>query len=135
MAKTATQDPFDSACASEGMEEGRNFAPFLDFKKQEGGWVIGILGEGKAVTYVPKKGKNKGKKQDAVYFSFVVSKSGMKTAEEGKEYTISPTGLLLYQFQKGKPTHVKLPCENVGIRYLGRDSEDRHQTEVRWPKP
>jgi hypothetical protein len=134
MTPTATKDPYEKACESAGMEEGRNTSPFLEFKKEVGGWVIGLLGEGLDVTYTPKKGKNKNKKQETVYFPFDCEKSGMKSAEEGKQYTISPTGLLLYQFTKGRPASVKLPAR-VAIKYLGRDDEDRHQTEVRWPKP
>ena len=132
MTKTAERDGFNSACEAEGMEGGRSFAPFLEFKKEVEGWVIGTISEGKAVTYVPKKGKNKGKKQTGMYYPFTVTKSGMKSAEEGKEYTISPSGLLGYQLEKGRPAMLSFPCL-IAIKYLGLDSEDRHQTDVRWP--
>ena len=125
-------DEFDQQCSEAGMEEGRSFAPFLNFKAEIGGWVIGRLGAGKPVKYTPKKGKNKGKVQSATYFPFDCEKARMKTIEEGKQYTISPTGLLFYQFTTGRPKSLDLPAR-VAIKYLGRDDEDRHQTEVRWP--
>lgn len=108
--------------------------PFLPFKDEVGALVAGKLLDSRDVTFIPKKGKNKGKKQETVYFTIEVSESNIKGVTKGARYTISPTGLLEWQLTEGlqKAGH-SIPCD-VAIRYLGKDDEDRHQTEVFYPK-
>lgn len=130
--KTKEKDGFAAACEKEGVE-GRSYAPFLPFKDKVGSWFLGTITGQRDVKYTPKRGKNKGKVQETVYFTVVVSESNIEGVAAGDEYTISPTGLLLYQLTEGRPKGLSWPCK-VGVKYEGRDEEDRHQTTVAWPE-
>ena len=126
----------DKVAAEMGLEEGNHNSPFIEFKGKEniGKFFFGEVQPGREVTYIPKKGKNKGKKQTSTYYPVVVEQTDMKAVEEGKAYTISATGLLNYQFTDGaKEKGHNLPSK-VMVIYKGLDDEGRHQTEVRWPK-
>jgi hypothetical protein len=131
---TKKDNAFDAACEEEGLVATRgDMHPFLPFKDKVGSWVVGTVEPGFAVEYKPKKGKNKGKLVKTTYFHILVEKADMPGVSAGDKFTISPTGLLLYQLTEGKPEAVELPAK-VAIRYIGRDDEDRHQTEVKFPK-
>jgi hypothetical protein len=87
------------------------------------------------ISFIPKKGKNKGKKQTSTLYALTVESSNMPGVEAGEDYVISVDGGLLgYQLTAGEglPVGLKYPY-NVAIRYAGKDDEGRHQTEVRFP--
>ena len=128
----AKQDAFNEACSEAGLEGEHNRTPFLPLYEKAGNWVRGTMLNEKTITYTPKKGKGKGKKVSKLVFSIEVESSNMDGVEAGSAFTISPAGLLAYQFEK-KPAGLEYPYQ-VGIKYLGRDAEERHQTEVRFPK-
>jgi len=132
MTATMKKDAFLEACNEDGVDATRDFPPFLPFKSQVGDFVTGELLSEKDTTYVPKRGKNKGKKQETTYFIIVIKRTNISGVIVGDKYTISPTGLLLYQLTEGKPKGLSYPCM-VGIKYEGRDDEERHQTRVAWP--
>lgn len=126
---------FDEATEDQGLAaDGRERTPFLPLTDKKGNWVVGEIAEGRAVTYIPKKGKNKGKKVNTTYFPITITKSGIDGVAVGEKYTISPTGLLLFQLSKGMDERgLEFPIV-LGLKYNGRDSEDRHNTEVRYPE-
>jgi hypothetical protein len=125
---------FDKATEDEGLAaDSRERLPFLPLTDKKGNWVTGEVGEGRAVSYVPKKGKNKGKKVNTTYYPITVLKSGIAGVGAGDKLTISPTGLLAFQLSKGmEERSLEFPIV-LGIKYNGMDDEGRHNTEVRYP--
>lgn len=132
MTKTMEKDGFTAATENEGLKSDRNFHPFLELLAKVGNYVVGEIISSREATFVPKKGKNKGKRQETTYFDIRVTNTNIEGVLEDELRTISPSGLLLWQLTTGLPAGVKIPCM-VGIKYMGRDDEDRHQTEVRYP--
>jgi hypothetical protein len=129
------QSDFDRAAEKAGTQkDDRNRVPFLDLRGKSGNWVTGTLTGEREINFVPKKGKNKGKKQTCTLFLITVDASNMPSVEPSEEYAISVDGGLLgYQLGEGKPSALKYPYA-VAIRYAGKDDEGRHQTEVRFPE-
>lgn len=125
------KDEFATAAEAEGLE-GRTLHPFIELTGKVGNWITAEVMPGRDTKFTPKKGKNKGKVQDTTYFDARIIKTNMENLSEGDMVTISPSGLLKYQLSKGLPSGVTLPAV-IAIKYLGRDDEDRHQTEVRYP--
>jgi hypothetical protein len=125
---------FDNATKGAGLnEDSRERTPFLPLTDKVGNWVLGLVGAGRAVSYVPKKGANKGKKVSTTYYPITIEKSGIDGVEVGAKFTISPTGLLAFQLSKGMAErNLNFPIV-LGIKYNGLDDEDRHNTEVRYP--
>lgn len=125
---------FDAATENEGLEkDSRERTPFLPLTDKVGNWVVGEVGPGRDVTYVPKKGKNKGKKVNTTYYPITIQSSNISDVSEGDRFTISPTGLLAFQLSKGMEERgLEFPIV-LGIKYAGLDKEDRHNTEVRYP--
>jgi hypothetical protein len=128
-----TSDPFKDLCDEQGLVDNNQNNPFLPYKEKVGDFVLGTVVSSKDVTFVPKKGKNKGKKQETTYFTFEVEETNIASVVVGQTYTISPSGLLLYQLTKGLPKGLEMPFK-VAIKYEGQDAEDRHQTRVAYPK-
>jgi len=128
---TKEKDGFNDATEAEGLKTDRSFNPFLPLFKKQGNWVLGSIVSSREATFVPKKGKNKGKKQETTYFDMKVDQTNIEGVKTDLMYTISPSGLLLWQLTTGVPAGVKIPM-SIGIKYMGLDDEDRHQTEVRY---
>ena len=134
MANKMLEKGFDEAASASGLaSDSRERTPFLPLTDKVGNWVVGVVGLGRAVTYIPKKGKNKGKKVNTTYYPITIEQSGIEDVNEGDRFTISPTGLLAFQLSKGmEERNLKFPIV-LGIKYNGQDDEDRHNTEVRYP--
>ena len=133
--RVAPQSEFDKAAAAVGdVKDERTKVPFLDLRDKSGNWVTGLMTGESEIHFVPKKGKNKGKKQTSTLYKILVNQSNIPNTESGDERCISVDGGLLgYQLTEGKPKGLDYPYD-VAIRYSGKDEEGRHQTEVRFPK-
>lgn len=127
--------PLYKAATKAGLvKDGGDQYPFLDWKEKVGSFAVGEIIEARDLTVTIKKGRNKGKKQDTTYFTFVLSDSNIGGVVKGDTYTISPSGLLRYQLTTGaKKKGLSVPFA-VGIGYEGKDAEDRHKTTVYFPK-
>jgi hypothetical protein len=125
---------FDRAADAAGtIKDERNKVPFLDLRGKSGNWVTGTMTGESEISFVPKKGKNKGKKQTCTLYKMTVSKTNIPNVEPGDEVCVSVDGGLLgYQLTEGRPKGVGYPY-SFAIRYSGKDDEGRHQTEVRFP--
>jgi len=132
MTKTMEKDAFNAATEGEGLKNERTMYPFMELTDKVGNWFIGTVTKMREATFIPKKGKNKGKKQEAFYIDVEVEQTNISGLGAGDMATVSAPGLLEYQFTKGLPVGLVVPFK-VGIKYLGKDDEGRHQTEVRYP--
>jgi hypothetical protein len=140
MAKTKTTatvkgSAFDAAAGAVGVvsrSDARH--PFLELKGKVGAWVTGIVGGEHPITFTPKKGKNKGKKQEATVYDIEVTKASADSgAVSGSTYALSVQGGLLgWLMTKGRPKGLSYPFP-IAIRYDGQDGEERHKWEVRFP--
>jgi hypothetical protein len=135
--KAKTVSAFDKAAAAVGaVKDERNQVPFLDLRGKSGNWVTGLMTGESEITFIPKKGKNKGKKQTCTLYKLTVNETNIPGVEATDDVAISVDGGLLgYQLTEGEglPKGLKYPYD-VAIRYAGKDDEGRHQTEVRFPK-
>jgi hypothetical protein len=129
------EDTLAKAMDKAGLEEGRSFPPFLELASLKAGdYFIGTIHEGVAAEWVPKKGKNKGKKQKGFRFVVDIDETNKPDLPQPSITLSVQGGLLGYQLaDEQRPKGVKLPC-TIGFIYKGRDEEERHQTEIRWPK-
>lgn len=128
-----TEKTYNEILEESGLEDKAGFPPFLDLTAKAGNWVIGTIGTGTEITFTPKKGKSKGKKVSKTVYRMKIKATNIEGVGAGDEVTLSPSALLAWQLEDGKPEGVIVPCE-IAIRYRGRDSEERHQTSVAWPK-
>lgn len=124
---------FDKAAEAVGVtKDERNQVPFLDLRGKSGNWVTGLMTGDSEISFVPKKGKNKGKKQTCTLYKITVNETNIPNVASGDDVCISVDGGLLgYQLTEGKPKGIEYPYD-VAIRYSGKDDEGRHQTEVRF---
>lgn len=121
------------ALQTEGLEMSHDFPRFLDLYGKVGNWVVGQVLEFKTIKFTPKKGKQAGKPTEKGVYIMEVISSNIDGVEDGETVTLSPAGLLAWQLEDGKPAGVILPFK-IGIRFVGRDAQDRLQTKVEWPK-
>ena len=130
--KQMEKDGFAAATEAEGLKTERTMYPFVDLTDKAGNWLVGNVTKMREAKFTPKKGKNKGKAQEAFYIDIEVEQTNIAGLGAGDMGTVSAPGLLEYQFTKGLPVGLSVPFK-VGIKYLGKDDEGRHQTEVRFP--
>jgi hypothetical protein len=132
---TKAKSAFEEAAGEMGvLSSDSNRFPFLDLRGKSGNWVTGTMQGEREISFVPKKGKNKGKRQTSTLYQIETKETNIVGADAGETYVLSVDGGLLgWQLTEGKPKGLEYPYA-VAIRYSGKDDEGRHQTEVRFPK-
>lgn len=126
---------FDRASEKMGVERGGGDRyPFLPLRDKVGNWFTGTVEGMREISWIPKKGKNKGKRQTAELWTVIVEASNMPGVDAGERHALSVSGGLLGYQLENRPASCKDFPFPIGVKYSGKDEEGRHQTEVRFPK-